>query len=129
MKTIGQVAREYSVSAVTLRYYERLGLLGPIQRTPGGQRLYTTADCSTIGFIRKSQKMGFSLAEIQELLQFRKNPQQAKPEIRQLAQHKLHDIEEQLRSMELLRNELQLLLNLCCQSKDSCPIMENLENR
>ena len=129
MKTIGQVAREYSVSADTLRYYERLGLLGPIQRTPGGQRLYTTADCSTIGFIRKSQKMGFSLVEIQELLQFRKNPQQAKPEIRQLAQHKLHDIEEQLRSMELLRNELQLLLNLCCQSEDSCPIMENLENR
>jgi len=71
--------------------------------------------------------MGFSLQEIAQLLIFREQPQQARPEIRELAYTKLMDIENHLQDLQSLRNELQLLVSLCASSEDGCPIIEGLE--
>ncbi len=62
--------------------------------------------------------MGFSLKEISHLLDFREAPQQAKPDVRQLAGEKLADIEDHLRELKTLRDELKLLINLCAASED-----------
>ena len=128
MYQIGEVAKRLNISADTLRYYEKIRLLPPISRSASGLRIYCDKDLSRLKFIRRAQRMGFSLEEIGQLLSFREAPQQAKPEIRQLAGEKLTDIEEHLRELQSLRNELQLLVNLCAGSKDGCPIIEGLED-
>ena len=92
--TIGEVSRELGLSADTLRYYEKIGLLPGIERTSSGTRQYSEQNLSSLRFIRRAQKMNFSLAEIGQLLKMRENPQQARNEIRELTASKLAQVED-----------------------------------
>ena len=127
MYQIGEVTRLLKLSADTLRYYEKIKLLPAIARTAAGLRCYSSRDISRLKFIRRAQRMGFSLDEIAQLLVFREAPQDAKPETRRLAGEKLKDIEARFAELQLWRNELRLLVNLCHGSEDGCPIIEGLE--
>ena len=124
---ISEVSARLSLSRDTLRYYEKIGLLNKVERSDSGFRRYTEQDISRLRFVQRAQKMNFSLAEIAELLQMRENPQQARDEVRQLTAAKLMDIETRLEELLSLRNELQLLLNLCRNTEGGCPIIENIE--
>lgn len=128
MYKIGEVTKRLNISADTLRYYEKIKLLPAIARNVSGLRSYCDKDLSRLKFIRRAQRMGFSLKEISQLLNFREAPQQAKPEVRQLAGEKLADIEIHLKELALLRNEFKLLINLCMGSEDGCPIIDGLED-
>lgn len=124
---IGDMARLLEVSADTLRYYEKIGLLPRVGRSGAGLREYGERDVSRLRFIQRAQKMGFSLAEIAHLLAMRENPQQARDEVRILTTVKLEEVEARLKELTLLRNELRLLLNLCRRAKDGCPIIEKID--
>ena len=126
---IGGVTKLLGISADTLRYYEKIGLLPAINRTVSGIRVYHERDLSRLRFIRRAQKMKFSLKEITELLKMREDPQHARDEVRLLTRTKLSEIEEHLDDLQFLRNELQLLLNLCAASEDGCPIIEGIEDQ
>ncbi len=60
--TVGQLARAADTTAVTIRYYEQLGLLPSATRNASGYRQYSAADCDRLLFIRRSRSLGFSLA-------------------------------------------------------------------
>ena len=130
MKTysIGKVAEKLGISADTLRYYEKIKLLPPISRTVAGIRQYDERDLSRLRFIKRAQKMRFSLKEIAELLTMREDPQHVRDEVRVLTRKKLTEVEEHLDDLQFLRNEFQLLLNLCLASEDGCPIIESIES-
>ena len=123
---IGDVTRLLGLSADTLRYYEKIGLLPRIHRTASGTRVYYDRDISRLRFIQRAQKMQFSLKEIGGLLRMREDPQRAREEVRLLTRRKLSEVEEHLEDLQFLRNELQLLLNLCIASEDGCPIIEGI---
>lgn len=124
---IGDVASMTGVSVDTLRYYEKIGLLKNIYRSEGGVRLYSDRDISQLNFIKRAQRMNFSLDEIRELLEMRMDPQQACTEVRELTAKKLADVEHHLAELSTLKTELQLLLNLCQAAEDGCPIIEDLD--
>jgi len=124
---IGDVTRLTGLSADTLRYYEKIGLLPKVARNASGVRLYDEQDLSRLRFIQRAQRMNFSLEEIGMLLKMRENPRDARDEVRQLTAHKLAEVERSLEELTLLRNELTLLLNLCRGSEDGCPIIEGIE--
>jgi len=124
---ISEVTQQLGLSADTLRYYEKIKLLPKISRNVSGIREYDDKDISRLKFIQRAQKMNFSLAEIGDLLKMRENPQKVKNEVRQLTADKLLEVESHLESLTTLRNELQLLMNLCQGSEDGCPIIEGLE--
>ena len=124
---ISEVTQRLGLSADTLRYYEKIKLLPKISRNASGIREYGDKDISRLKFIQRAQKMNFSLAEIGDLLKMRENPQKVKNEVRQLTADKLLEVESHLESLTVLRNELQLLMNLCQGSEKGCPIIEGLE--
>ena len=124
---IGKIGTLLGLSADTLRYYEKIGLLTDIQRTPANTRLYSDKDLSRLRFIQRAQKMNFSLAEIKDLLSMREDPQHSRHEVRELTRHKLQEIESHLKDLTTLRNELTLLVNLCAGSEGGCPIIEGIE--
>lgn len=126
---ISEAAELTTVSVDALRYYEKIGLLNNIFRTEAGIRLYSDKDISCINFIKRAQRMNFSLGEIKDLLEMRTDPQRACIEVRQLTANKLSEIDASLAELTTLRNELQLLLNLCHESDDGCPIIEELEDK
>jgi len=124
--TIGDIGRVLGLSADTLRYYEKIGLLPRVNRTTSGIRRYEERDLSRLRFIQRAQKMGFSLAEITQLLAMRDDPQRARESVRQLTAAKLGEVETRLHELSLLRNEMRLLLNLCQGAMAGCPIIESM---
>ena len=124
---IGDIAQLLGLTADTLRYYEKIGLLPRVGRNSAGLREYNERDVSRLRFIQRAQKMSFSLAEIAYLLAMRENPQQARDEVRTLTAVKLDEVEARLKDLTLLRNEMRLLLNLCRGAKEGCPIIEKID--
>jgi DNA-binding transcriptional MerR regulator len=66
--TIREAATETGVSTHTLRYYERIGLLAPIGRAPGGHRRYTEADLGSIHFLTMLRATGMPILEMIEFV-------------------------------------------------------------
>lgn len=126
--SIGEAARATGLSADTLRYYERIGLLPRIARDPGGRRRYDKDDLSRLRFIQRAQRCDFSLDEIRQLLELRSRRDPARPEVQRLTEHKLEEIQARMADLDRLQGELELLLNLCRGSEDGCPIIEGIDH-
>ncbi|NNE88800.1 MAG: heavy metal-responsive transcriptional regulator [Silicimonas sp.] len=124
---IGELSERLGLSADTLRYYEKIRLLPRVARNSAGQRLYGNRDISRLQFIQRAQRMNFTLSEIGQLLEMRENPQKARAEARKLTQRKLAEIGQHLDDLTTLRNELQLLVNLCRGAEAGCPIIECID--
>jgi len=124
---ISDVSEQTKLSADTLRYYEKIGLLKKVSRAPSGVRMYSEQDLSRLRFIQRAKTMNFSLGEIAKLLQMRENPGRAKKSVRQLTKDKLVEVETHLQSLTILKKELTLLVNLCTGSKEGCPIIDGID--
>jgi len=128
MPSIGETAQQTGLSADTLRYYEKIGLLPNVTRDNGGRRRYDADDLSRLRFIQRAQRCNFSLDEIRQLLEFRSCRDAARPAVARLTEHKLADIQQRLADLETLQHELQQLLYLCRGSDQGCPILDGLDH-
>lgn len=124
--SIGHTARQLGLKPDTLRYYDRIGLVCPRQRGANGRRYYSERGLEQLRFVRRAQAMDYRLEEIAQLLQFRGDPNACRDGVRAMASEKLSQIESRLSELTQLRNEFRLLLNLCTQAEEGCPIIEQL---
>ncbi|MBL8524987.1 MAG: Hg(II)-responsive transcriptional regulator [Betaproteobacteria bacterium] len=124
--TIGQVAGEAGVHVETVRYYQRIGLIGEPLRPSGGVRRYGGAVVQRLRFVKRAQEIGFSLDEVRQLLAL--DDGQSCRETRQLAEHKLAVIEQRLADLARIRKTLKALVAECESGKRprSCPIIATL---
>lgn len=127
--TIGELAQRAGLGAETLRHYERLGLLQPAARSASGYRLYTTAALQRLDFIRRAQALGFSLADIGELLALHARPEADMGAVRAIAAQRLAEIDRKIHDLQHLRAGLQALLAACPGHGPSsdCPILAALQ--
>ena len=66
--TISEVSNKYNLSAETLRYYERVGVIPPVNRNENGIRDYTEVDCNWVNFIKCMRDAGLSIESLIEYL-------------------------------------------------------------
>lgn len=125
--SIGEASEQTGLSVDTLRYYERLGLLGPVARNGGGQRRYCADDIARLRFVRRAQAMDFSLDEISQLLDLRASGGDVRADVRTLAETKLEAIEQRIRALSRLREELVGLIRECRASEQACPIIARMD--
>jgi len=124
---IGEAARRSGVSAKMLRHYEALGLLGEVHRTDSGYRQYTPADVHTLRFIKRSRALGFSMAEIAELVNLWQNRGRASASVKRIAQKHVDDLSERIAAMQAMQRTLQKLLLHCHgDARPDCPILDDL---
>src|SRR5579863_7744878 len=102
--TIARLATAAGVHVETIRYYQRLKLVPEPPRPLGGIRRYTEADADRLRFIKRAQAMGFTIAEIANLLTLQRRG--ACHATRELAATKLHLVDKRIRELRLLRQEL-----------------------
>ncbi|ANQ87118.1 MerR family transcriptional regulator [Azoarcus olearius] len=69
--SIDEVARRTGLSAHTLRYYERIGLIAPVARAPGGQRRYAAVDLEWIGFLLRLRATRMPIGQMQAFARLR----------------------------------------------------------
>lgn len=124
---IGEAARRSGVSAKMVRHYESLGLLGTVHRTDNGYRQYTTADIHTLQFIRRGRDLGFSMAEIAELVGLWRDRSRTSAAVHRIARRHLEDLEHRIAALLAMQRSLQDLLRHCQgDQRPDCPILDDL---
>ena len=130
MLTIGKVAERALVTADSIRFYEREGLIKPAQKSESGYRLYTDDAVRRIGFIKHAQQCGFSLVEIREMLELRSTGRGCCDDIYRVSVQRKLQLEHKIKALTAMSEALTRLIETCShdrKSLDECPILGALE--
>lgn len=127
---IGEVAERGGVNLQTIRYYERENLLPEPPRLSSGYRVYPNHTVRRVRFIKRAQEIGFTLAEIRELLAIRIDSARESIEVRALAQAKINDIEQKIQTLQRMKEALARITDRCpgCGPASECPILESIDS-
>jgi len=127
---IGEVADRGGVNLQTIRYYEREGLLPAPPRMASGYRLFNQDTVRRVRFIKRAQELGFTLAEIRELLTLRIEESRSSAEVRAIAHAKIADIDNKVRHLDAMKRALTHLTDRCSGHGPAteCPILESLDS-
>ena len=124
---IGEAARQSGVSAKMVRHYESLGLLPQVHRTDSGYRQYSDAEVHTLRFIKRGRDLGFSMAEIAELVSLWNNRRRASASVRRIAQKHADDLTRRIADMQAMQQTLTHLVHGCQgNERPECPILDDL---
>lgn len=124
--TIGVFAKAAGVNVETIRYYQRKGLLPQPEKPYGSIRRYGDSDIARVKFIKFSQRLGFSLDEVAQLLTLEDGTHCA--EAAEIAEHKLADISSRLQDLKQMHTVLSEWVGQC-RSRDNdtrCPLIASL---
>jgi Hg(II)-responsive transcriptional regulator len=126
--SIGKLAATAGVNVETVRYYERRGLLAAPPRTAGGYRQYAPETVERLRFIKGAQELGFTLDEIQELLELRAHDPAACATVETRTRQKIAQIHAKIRELGRLKRALERLAHACEQRRPmaECPVLEML---
>ncbi|MCZ2721934.1 Zn(2+)-responsive transcriptional regulator [Marinomonas sp. 15G1-11] len=128
---IGDLEKQSGISAYTLRYYEKEGLLMPSKRGENNYRHYSQDDLITAKFIKRSKACGFSLSETASLLAIKTDKSQhVCAEAKSITHSKIQEIEEQIQRLQHMQETLIQLEKYCCGGQESaefCSIISALE--
>jgi DNA-binding transcriptional MerR regulator len=128
---IGRLAELADCQPVTIRYYEREGLLDKPTRGDNGYRVYGRADLERLRFIRHCRDHGIPLSDVKELLKLRKEPELCCQPVDAMLDSIIDKLEDQIRSIRRLRRNLVTLKSRCHGGTTigECAIMKTLSNR
>lgn len=127
--TIGEAAKASGVSAKMIRYYEEIGLIGPVARTESGYRVYTEADVHTLRFIRRARDLGFEIEAITELLALWRDRSRHSADVKRLALAHVESLEKKARELQAMADTLRELADCCAgDERPDCPILADLES-
>ena len=110
---IGELAAKAGVNIQTIRFYERRGLLRQPRRLPSGYRDYPAGAVKIITFIKRNQKVGFSLKQIGQTLKAMSAGSPGALNRRSALQERINAIDQQIQSLRSTRDELAACLNAC----------------
>ena len=100
---VGSVARKTGVGVQTLHYYERINLLPKPARSEANYRLYSADVLTRVTFIKKAQAVGFTLAEIKEILELKSHGRAPCRKVTELGEKHLRNINAQLAQLRRYR--------------------------
>jgi Cu(I)-responsive transcriptional regulator len=124
---IGQAAQASGVSAKMIRHYEAIGLIPTAGRRSSNYRDYGHADIHRLGFIRRARDLGFSMAEIRNLLRLWEDKARSSAEVKQLALEHIADLDARIDLLVEMRDTLGHLARACDgDHRPHCPIIESL---
>lgn len=110
---IGDLARATATKVVTIRYYEKIGLLPPPDRSVGNYRSYDQAALERLRFVRRCRDLGFSLDHIRELLELSSNVERPCAEVDEITAVHLADVERKIIDLQALAHELRRISATC----------------
>jgi Cu(I)-responsive transcriptional regulator len=124
---IGVAAARSGVSPKMVRHYESLGLLPAVARTDAGYRQYGEREVHTLRFIRRARDLGFSMAEIEQLLKLWQNRRRSSADVKRIALAHVADLERRIDEMSAMKRTLERLARSCHgDHRPDCPILDEL---
>lgn len=125
---ISELSQQSGVHLESIRYYEKQGLLDPVQRQDNGYRLFEYKHLEQLHFIKACRAIGFDLEECKQLLQLQKQPHSQCHLADELAQQRLQQIDQQIKQLQYIKALLLPLVN--CQANDvaHCQIIQGMKH-
>ena len=108
--TSKQLSAIAGVSADTLRFYERRGLLARIPRSASGRRVYSAATLKRVQMVRGALALGFTVDELHEILRLRDNGGKPCARVCELAEEKITRLEHEIARLNAARDRLRQTL-------------------
>ena len=131
MLKISELSAQTGLSAHTLRFYEKHGLISACTRSESGYRYYNEADVRRVEFVKTARNIGFSLEDIDQLLSIRVDKHSHScQEVTDITRHKLDQVNGKIRELQSMQKTLEILLDSCCGGPEKathCSIMEALD--
>lgn len=123
--TIGKLAKSAGVNVETVRYYQRIGLLNVPDIPLAGFRRYPATDVARVRFIKRAQRLGFTLKEIADLLLLREGHCD---DVRTLAEQKRARIDAQIKDLGAMCQVLDRLIDRCIEEHgpENCSLIDAL---
>jgi Cd(II)/Pb(II)-responsive transcriptional regulator len=127
---IGELAKAAGCQPVTIRFYERKGLLGAAQRTDANYRLYGTRDLERLLFIRNCRSLGLTLQEIERLVEIHDNPTVDCSDVNACLDKHLIEVANQMKALQALQEQLTRLRTRCAVpgASSGCGVLSALAN-
>jgi len=127
MMTIGEAARQAAVPAKTIRYYETIGLVSTAARGTNRYRSYTDADVAMLRFIGRARLLGFTIADLKQLVALYRDRSRASADVKAIALHHIERIDRKLEELRTVRAALAELADRCHgDERPDCPILDGL---
>ena len=126
--TISQLAQAAEIPTSTVRYYERIGLLIPENRSRGNYRLYGDESLEKLKFIRAAQAIGFTLDDVKALLLTPSSNAASCREVQSLIEGRLAEVGERLKDLRHVQRVLKSSLEKCHETEqtDCCHVIKTL---
>jgi Cd(II)/Pb(II)-responsive transcriptional regulator len=125
---IGELAQRTNTQVVTIRYYEREGLLSEPSRSDGNYRIYGEEHSERVSFIRHCRGLDMTLDEIRVLLRLKDAPTENCREVNELLDEHIGHVAERIRDLRQLEKQLKSLRETCLGGQDAqhCGILTEL---
>lgn len=124
---IGEASAATGISAKMIRYYEETGLIVAAKRTEAGYRVYGENDIQTLRFIRRARDLGFSVKQIEGLLQLWRDRSRASADVKRIATDHIADLQAKMRALQEMVSTLEHLSHNCHgDGRPDCPILTSL---
>jgi DNA-binding transcriptional MerR regulator len=126
MMKIGELSRATATKVTTIRFYEQIGLLASPVRTASGRRTYGLSDVDRLNFVRNGRRLGFTIEEVRSLLALADQPERDCAEAAEIAARHLIGVEDRLRQLSALRDELAAMSasGCCARSMAECRVIQ-----
>ncbi len=126
---ISQVAQLTGLSTKQIRDYEKIGLINIHRSGQSGYRTYCQQDIDRLHFIARSREVGFSLSQIQSLLDLKDNPNRKSCDVKTLTAHHISQLDDKIAQLQQMKHTLQQWHDLCAGDMGSdCAILNSLNS-
>lgn len=124
---IGKAAGASGVSAKMIRYYESIGLIPEASRTQSGYRDYSMSDVQILSFIRRARDLGFSVAQMGELVTLWQNRSRTSADVKRIALEHVEELDRKAHELQEMSQALKHLAENCQgNARPDCPILSSL---
>jgi len=118
---VSDIARKAEVTAETVRHYVREGLLTPERHPDNGYQLFSQQDVQRLRFIQRARKLGFSVAEVRDILSHADHGDSPCPLVRDLLAHRLPQVRAQINELQALAARMENALESWQHMPDAAP--------
>ena len=121
MMTASDLAKTADLPVFTVRYYTKIGLLKPGRDLRNGYKLYKRTDKDRLKFITSAKELGFTLAEIEEILDHAAHNNSPCPMVRDVVEKRVKENKEKIRELKRLQKRLENAVEMWKTMKNSQP--------
>jgi len=119
--TASVLAKRAEVPLFTVRYYTRIGLLKPSRDLRNGYKIYKHSDKERLQFITAAKELGFTLAEIEDILDRARHNKTPCPMVRDIVEKRIEENKQKIRELKRLQKRLESAAEMWKTMKNSTP--------